>query len=112
MLVKKAQNNKIIKLHNKSEDSDLTSKFVYIIHQDSHVYIRICIHASRSIYIYLYTAISIFVVGSTLQAYATSTKQLQPHPLQTPIFLSSKWLAIGNLRCMDDALLILLIVIH
>ena len=47
-----------------------------------------------------------------LQVYATSTKQLQPHSLETPIFLSSKWLAIGDLRCMDEALLILLIVIH
>ena len=60
----------------------------------------------------LYTAISIYVVGSKLQEYATSTKQLQPHPLETPIFLSSKWLSIRNLRCMDEALLILLIVIH
>ena len=39
-------------------------------------------------------------------------KQLQPHPLETPTFLSSKWLAIGDLRCMDEALLILLIIIH
>ena len=43
--------------------------------------------------------ISIYVVGSKLQAHVTSTKQLQPHPLETPIFLSSKWLAIGDLRC-------------
>ena len=34
-----------------------------------------------------YTAISIYVVGSKLQAYATSTKQLQPHPLETPVDL-------------------------
>ena len=59
-----------------------------------------------------YTAISIYVVGPKLQAYATSTKQLQPHPLETPIFLSSKWLAIGDIRCMEEALLILLIVLH
>ena len=32
--------------------------------------------------------------------------------LKTLIFLSSKWLAIRDLRCMDEALLILLIVIH
>ena len=49
------------------------------------------------------TAISIYVVGSKLQACATSTKQLQPHPLETPIFLSSKWLAIGDPLCMDEA---------
>ena len=59
----------------------------------------------------LYTVISIYVVGSKLKAYATPTKQLQPHALETPIILSSKWLAIGDLRCMDEALLILLIVI-
>ena len=53
-----------------------------------------------------------YVVESKLQAYATSTKQLQPHSLETPIFLSSKWLAIGDLRCMDEALLIFLVVIH
>ena len=40
------------------------------------------------------------------------TDYRQPHPLETPTFLSSKWLAIGDLRCMDEALLILLIIIH
>ena len=39
-------------------------------------------------------------------------RQLQPHPLEIPIFLSSKWLSIGDLRCMEEALLILLIVLH
>ena len=58
------------------------------------------------------TAISIYVVGSKLQVHATSTKQLQPHPLETPIFLSSKWLAIGDIRCIDEVLLILLTVLH
>ena len=52
------------------------------------------------------TAISIYVVGSKLQDYR------QPLPLETPTSLSSKWLAIGDLRCMDEALLILLIIIH
>ena len=40
------------------------------------------------------------------------TDYRQPLPLETPTFLSSKWLAIGDLRCMDEALLILLIIIH
>ena len=54
MLVKKGQNDKIIKLHNKSEDSDLyikmrvynTSRFT-CLHQDLHACIKI------HIYIYL-----------------------------------------------------------
>ena len=38
-------------------------------------------------YFLSYTAISIYVVGSKLQAYATSTKQLQHHPLETQYFI-------------------------
>ena len=49
MLVKKGQNNKIINLHDKTVM--YTSRFTYI-HQDSYLYIRICISASRSISIH------------------------------------------------------------
>ena len=69
--------------------------------------------------VFKYTAISIYVVGSKLQAYITfDSSWWHPQsscnliPLETPIFLSSKWLAIGDLRCMDEALLILLKIIH
>ena len=52
MLVKKGQNNEI---------SDLYIKIRVYIHQDSYVYIRICIYASRFIHInqdsYLYIKI-------------------------------------------------------
>ena len=63
----------------------------------------------------LYTAISIYVVGSKLQGYGTRPKGGMGRLELILGFRGCRRemdMDIGDLRCMDEALLILLIIIH
>ena len=64
---------------------------------------------------FCYTAISIYVVGSKLQGYGTRPKGGMGRLELILGFRGCRRemdMDIGDLRCMDEALLILLIIIH